>query len=55
MHLTAILGRLTDNELSALLTGLRAMRSARLAFHLEKQESGLVAVRTGPATSEDEP
>ncbi|HLO34809.1 MAG TPA: MarR family transcriptional regulator [Candidatus Deferrimicrobium sp.] len=43
-QLTALLGRLTDDELAALLTGLRAMRTARIALHVEKTKSGLVAV-----------
>ena len=34
-HLTKLLGRLADDELAALLTGLRAMRTARLAMHAE--------------------
>jgi len=43
-HLATVFERLTDDELTALLTGLRAMRSARLAIHAEKLESGLVSV-----------
>lgn len=35
-HLTQLFTRLTDDELSALLTGLRAMRAARLAIHAEE-------------------
>ena len=31
--LTSLFGRLSDDELSALLIGLRAMRAARLAIH----------------------
>jgi DNA-binding MarR family transcriptional regulator len=42
--LTHLFGRLTDDELTALLTGLRAMRNARIALHVEKTRSGLVAV-----------
>lgn len=34
-QLTKLFGRLTDDELAALLTGLRAMRTARLAIHAE--------------------
>jgi len=44
-QLTALFGRLTDDELTALQTGLRAMRKARIALHVEKTTSGLVAVR----------
>ena len=33
--LTALLGKLADHELSALLIGLRAMRTARAAHHAE--------------------
>jgi DNA-binding MarR family transcriptional regulator len=47
-HLGAVLGRLTTDELAALLTGLRAMRAARLAIHAEKLESGLVSVTLAP-------
>ena len=46
IHLTQLLGRLADDELSALLVGLRAMRLARHALHAEMTESGLVAVTT---------
>jgi DNA-binding MarR family transcriptional regulator len=46
-HLSAVLGRLTNEELAALLTGLRAMRAARLAIHAEKLPSGLVGVTLG--------
>lgn len=46
--LTDLFGRLTDEELAALLTGLRAMRNARIALHLEKTASGLVAVTIPP-------
>ena len=48
-HLTAVLARLTNDELAALLTGLRAMRTARLALHAEKLASGLTAVTVEPA------
>jgi DNA-binding MarR family transcriptional regulator len=51
--LTLLFGRLTDAELSALLTGLRAMRAARLALHVEKAKEGLVAVTLGPAGTDD--
>jgi 4'-phosphopantetheinyl transferase len=37
-HLSAVLERLTTEELTALLIGLRAMRTARLAIHAEKAE-----------------
>jgi DNA-binding MarR family transcriptional regulator len=53
-HLTAVLGRLTNKELAALLTGLRAMRVARLAIHAEKLASGLVAVRVVPSPGSTE-
>jgi DNA-binding MarR family transcriptional regulator len=45
--LTELLGRLRDDELGALLTGLRAMRTARLALHVEQAGHGLVAVKVG--------
>ena len=48
-QLTVLFTRLADGELTALLTGLRAMRAARLALHVEKANAGLVAVRLGPA------
>jgi DNA-binding MarR family transcriptional regulator len=51
--LTHLFGRLTDTELSALLTGLRAMRAARLALHVEKAKEGLVAVTLAPAGTDD--
>ena len=51
--LTHLFGRLTDAELSALLTGLRAMRAARLALHIEKAKEGLVAVTLAPAGTDD--
>jgi DNA-binding MarR family transcriptional regulator len=51
--LTQLFTRLTDEELSALLTGLRAMHAARLAFHVEKAKDGLVAVRIRPAGTDD--
>jgi DNA-binding PadR family transcriptional regulator len=50
-HLSAVLGRLTTEELAALLTGLRAMRAARLAIHAEKLSSGLVSVSLGPEST----
>ena len=50
-HLATVFDRLTDDELTALLTGLRAMRAARLAIHAEKLESGLVSVTLGPAAA----
>jgi DNA-binding MarR family transcriptional regulator len=43
-QLTTLFERLTHDELTALLTGLRAMRNARMALHLEKANEGLVAV-----------
>jgi DNA-binding MarR family transcriptional regulator len=47
--LAQLFTRLTDVELTALLTGLRAMRAARLALHVEKAKDGLVAVTLRPA------
>jgi DNA-binding MarR family transcriptional regulator len=45
--------RLTDDELTALLTGLRAMHAARQALQVEKTKSGLVAVTlTSPAAAD---
>jgi len=38
-HLTRLFARLADDELAALLTGLRAVRTARAALHAEKAES----------------
>ena len=43
-QLTLLLGRLSDDELNALLIGLRAMRNARQELHIEKAKEGLVAV-----------
>jgi DNA-binding MarR family transcriptional regulator len=62
-HLAAVFARLTDEELAALLTGIRAMHAARLALHAETLESGLASATLGPApasgpgtpTSEDQP
>jgi DNA-binding MarR family transcriptional regulator len=45
--------RLTDDELTALLTGLRAMHAARLALHVAKMQSGLVAVTLQAAGTGD--
>ena len=39
-RLTALLDRLTDDELTALLTGLRAVRAAREALHAELDAKG---------------
>lgn len=47
-RLTMLLDRLTDDELSALLIGLRAMRNARIELHVEKAKEGLVAVTIAP-------
>jgi DNA-binding MarR family transcriptional regulator len=52
--LTHLFTRLTDEELTALLTGLRAMRTARIALHLEKKKDGLVAVTLGEAGTANE-
>ena len=49
--LTHLFTRLTDEELMALLTGLRAMRAARIALHVEKAKEGLVAVTLENATT----
>ena len=46
--------RLTEEELGALLTGLRAMRAARVALHVEKADEGLVAVTVPPAAGTPE-
>jgi DNA-binding MarR family transcriptional regulator len=43
--LAQLFTRLTDDELSALLTGLRAMHAARQALQFEKTKDGLVAVK----------
>jgi len=40
-HLTELFWRLADDELAALLTGLRAMRNARLALHAELAARGV--------------
>ena len=39
-RLTALLGRLTDDELAAFLVGLRAVRAAREALHAELEARG---------------
>jgi DNA-binding MarR family transcriptional regulator len=49
MALGRLLARLTDDELASLLIGLRAMRAARVALHVEKAKEGLVAVTIRPA------
>lgn len=41
--LTALLGKLADDELAALLIGLRAMRTARVAHHAEAMAGGAAA------------
>jgi DNA-binding MarR family transcriptional regulator len=51
VRLGLLLGRLTDDELSALLVGLRAMRLARHELHAEKTASGLLAVTAVPPAS----
>jgi DNA-binding MarR family transcriptional regulator len=53
-QLTTLLERLTDDELAALLTGLRAMRNARLALHIDKANEGLVAVTVRRTAGHDE-
>jgi DNA-binding MarR family transcriptional regulator len=52
-HLTTLFVRLTDDELTALLIGLRAMRNARIALHVEKANDGLVAVTIDKSASVD--
>jgi DNA-binding MarR family transcriptional regulator len=52
-RLTALLERLADDELAGLLTGLRALRAARLELDVEMTASGLVAVKTAPAAKGD--
>jgi DNA-binding MarR family transcriptional regulator len=54
-RLTDLLERLADDELAALLTGLRAMRKARQSLTFETTGSGLVAVRVegGDAAATD--
>jgi hypothetical protein len=49
-QLRLLLGRLTDPELSALLTGLRAVGVAREALHAEHQAAAAAAETTDPAT-----
>jgi len=49
-QLRLLLGRLTDPELSALLTGLRAVGVAREALHAEHQTAAAAAETTDPAT-----
>jgi DNA-binding MarR family transcriptional regulator len=44
VRLSHLLERLDDHELASLLTGLRAMRAARMALLVEKAKEGLVAV-----------
>ena len=54
IKLGLLLARLTDDELSSLLVGLRAMRLARHNLHAEKTASGLIAVSAAdPAKGED--
>jgi DNA-binding MarR family transcriptional regulator len=53
-QLTTLLERLTHDELAALLTGLRAMREARLALHIDKANEGLVAVTVRPTAGGDQ-
>lgn len=38
-HLTRLFARLADDELAGLLTGLRALRAARVALHAEEEGS----------------
>jgi DNA-binding MarR family transcriptional regulator len=48
-HLGALFERLSHDELAALLTGLRAMRKARISLRVEQANEGLVAVTVQPA------
>jgi DNA-binding MarR family transcriptional regulator len=45
-QLATLFERLTHDELTALLTGLRAMRNARIALHVEKANEGGAATTT---------
>ena len=47
-RLTQLLGRLTDDELAALLTGLRAMRAARAILQAEMEARGDAPERPAP-------
>ena len=38
-HLTRLFGRLADDELAGLLTGMRALRAARVALHTEEERT----------------
>jgi DNA-binding MarR family transcriptional regulator len=38
-HLTRLFARLADDELAGLLTGMRALRAARVALHAEEEHS----------------
>jgi DNA-binding MarR family transcriptional regulator len=54
-QLATLFERLTHDELTALLIGLRAMRKARIALRVEKANEGLVAVTVqGPSSREAE-
>jgi DNA-binding MarR family transcriptional regulator len=54
-QLATLFEQLTHDELTALLTGLRAMRKARIALRVEKANEGLVAVTVqGPASRADD-
>lgn len=50
--LTALLGKLADDELAALLIGLRAMRTARAALHTEM--AGARAASSAPTADASE-
>jgi DNA-binding MarR family transcriptional regulator len=52
-HLTQLFGHLTDGELAGLLTGMRALHTARLELHAEQTPSGLVAVTIVPPATEE--
>ena len=52
-QLSALFDGLSHAELAALLTGLRAMRKARIALRVEKANEGLVAVTVQPRANVD--
>ena len=54
-QLATLFEQLTHDELTALLTGLRAMRKARIALRVEQANEGLVAVTVqGPSDRADD-
>ena len=46
-HLAQLLGRLSDEELEGFLTGMRAVRTARIAMHADAKDEG-----SGPSVDE---